>query len=288
MRYTYYPGCSLRGSGKDYEQSLVAVFRALGHELIELQDWNCCGFISYMSIDQAQALLLAARNLGLAEKEGVRDLIAPCTACQVVLKRVDDFRGRYPALMGQVLNALHNWGLDYHGDVRIRHPLDVLCDDIGVDEIKKRVQRDLNGLRVAPYYGCLYDRPYGVTEERFFPTKMEEMLRGLGVQVVDFHLRTKCCGGSLTSTVEDVGLRAVYILLHEAKRLGADMLATTCPLCQFNLDAHQGRVRRRFNEDVRIPVLYFTQVLGLLLGLPENELGLHKRLTTVPREMARV
>lgn len=285
MRYTYYPGCSLRGTGNDYEQSLVAVFRALGHELTELPDWNCCGFISYMSIDQAQALLLAARNLGLAEKEGIETLIAPCTACQVVLKRVDDFRHRYPALMGQVLGALHNWGLDYHGGVRVRHPLDVLYEDIGVDQITRRVQRELRGLRVAPYYGCLYDRPYGVTEERFFPAKMEELFRALGVDVIDFHLRTKCCGGSLTSTVEDVGLRAVYILLHEAKRLGADMLATTCPLCQFNLESTQGRVGSRFGEDVRIRVLYFTQLLGLLLGLPEKELGLHKHVATVPKEM---
>lgn len=278
MSYTYYPGCSLRGTAKPYEESLVAVFEALGHDLKPLGDWNCCGYIAYMSVDQAQALLLAARNLGLAEKEGLQDLITPCTACQVVLGRVDDFRKRYPELTEQVLGTLSDAGLPYNGGVRIRHPLDILVDDIGIETIKERVQRNGEGLRVAPYYGCLYNRPHQITEERFFPTKMEDLFGALGVDVVDFPLKMKCCGGSLTSTVEDVAMRYVYLLLHEAKRQGADMVATVCPLCHFNLEAYQDKVSARYEEDVRIPIVYFSQLLGHLLGLSERKLGLNKLL----------
>jgi heterodisulfide reductase subunit B len=274
VSYTYYPGCSLKGTAKPYEDSLVAVFEALGHELSELPDWNCCGYIAYMSVDQRQALLLAARNLSLAQKEGLHDLLTPCTACYTVLRRVDDFRTRYPELTGQVLGKLDEAGLPYDGDVRIRHPLDVLVDDIGIDAIRERQQRSGEGLKAAMYYGCLYNRPNEITEESFFPTKLEDLFAGLGVTVADYPLKMKCCGGSLTSTVEEVAMRYVYLLLHEAKRSGADVVATVCPLCQFNLEAYQDKVSARFGEDLRIPIVYFSQLLGYLLGLPEKELGL--------------
>jgi heterodisulfide reductase subunit B len=287
VSYTYYPGCSLKGTGKHGAESLTTVFEALGHELNELDDWNCCGATAYMGIDQAQALALAARNLSLAEKEKLRDLVAPCNACYFVLRRVDDYRTRYPDLMNKVLGALRDMDLDYQGNVAVRHPLDVLIDDIGVDEIKKHVGREMNGVRVACYYGCLYSRPYGTPEEWRFPTRMEELFTPLGVEAIDYPLRTRCCGGSLTGTVEDVGRRLVYRLLHEAKRLGADMIVTLCSLCQFNLEAYQGAVGKQFSEDVRMPVLYFTQLLGLLMGLPEKKLGLHRLFVPPPAALTR-
>jgi heterodisulfide reductase subunit B len=287
MSYTYYPGCSLKGTGKHGEESLIAVFEALGHDLNELDDWNCCGATAYMGIDQTQALALAARNLSLAENEKLKDLVTPCNACYFVLRRVDDYRARYPDLMNRVLGVLREMGLDYQGRVRVRHPLDVLFDDIGVEEIKKHVRRELNGVRVACYYGCLYSRPYGTTEEWRFPTKMDDMFTALGVEVVDFTLRTKCCGGSLTGTVEDVGTRLVYLLLHEAKRLRADMLVTLCALCQFNLEAYQKPAGKRFGEDVRMPVLYFTQLLGLLMGISEKKLGLQRLFVPAPQALVR-
>jgi heterodisulfide reductase subunit B len=184
--------------------------------------------------------------------------------------------------MGRVLGALHDMGLDYQGNVGVRHPLDVLHDDIGVEEIKKHVTRDLSGVRVGCYYGCLYSRPYGTPEEWRFPTKMDDLFSGLGVEVVDFPLRTRCCGGSLTASVEDVGQRLVYVLLQEARRVGADMLVTLCALCQFNLEAYQRAAGKRFGEDVRMPVLYFTQLLGLLMGIPEDKLGLQRLLVAPP------
>jgi heterodisulfide reductase subunit B len=282
MSYTYYPGCSLKGTGKHGAESLTAVFEALGHDLHELDDWNCCGATTYMGIGQTEALALAARNLSLAEREELQDLLAPCNACYFVLRRVDDYRARYPDLMRRVLGVLRDMGLDCQGTVRVRHPLDVLFDDIGVKEIKRHVQRELNGVRVACYYGCLYSRPYGTSEEWRFPHKLEDMFKTLGVEVVDFTPRTRCCGGSLTGTVEDVGQRLVYLLLHEAKRLRADMLVTLCALCQFNLEAYQRAAGKHFGEDVRMPVLYYTQLLGLLMDIPEKKLGLQRLLVPPP------
>lgn len=276
MKYTYYPGCSMEGTGRNYGESLIAVFRALGHELEPVPDYNCCGFIAYMSIDQAQALALAARNLSIAEQRGVKDLLTPCTACQVVLNRVDDFRVRYPQLVEKVLGTMREWGLDYRGTVKIKHPLEVLYDDVGVEKMKEMARGKLAGFRVACYYGCLYNRPHGITEERFFPTKMEEIFSGLGMEVADYHLKTKCCGGSLTNTVERVGLDSVFKLLQGAKRLGVDAIATTCPLCQFNLEAYQGRISSMFGEDVHVPVMYFSQVLGIEFGLSGEQLGLQR------------
>ncbi len=288
MSYTYYPGCSLKGTGKHGEESLTAVFKELGHDLTELDDWNCCGATTYMGIDQTQALALAARNLSLAENEELKDLVAPCNACYFVLRRVDDYRARYPDLMNKVLGVLRDMGLDYQGRVRVRHPLDVLCEDIGAEEIKKHVRRELKGVRLACYYGCLYSRPYGTPEEWRFPSTMEELFTALGVETVDYTLRTRCCGGSLTGTVEDVGRRLVFRLLHEAKRNGANMIVTLCSLCQFNLEAYQKTVGKHFGEDVGIPVLYFTQLLGLLMGIPDKKLGLQRLFVPPPAALVGV
>jgi heterodisulfide reductase subunit B len=255
VSYTYYPGCSLKGTGKHGGESLTAVF---------------------------EALALAARNLSLAENDELKDLVAPCNACYFVLRRVDDYRARYPDLMNKVLGVLRDMGLDYQGRVRVRHPLDVLCEDIGEEEIKKHVRRELNGVRIACYYGCLYSRPYGTPEEWRFPSRMEELFTALGVETVDYSLRTRCCGGSLTGTVEDVGRRLVFRLLHEAKRNGANMIVTLCALCQFNLEAYQKAVGKRFGEDVSIPVLYFAQLLGLLMGIPDKKLGLQRLFVPPP------
>jgi heterodisulfide reductase subunit B len=194
MTYTFYPGCFLSGSGKPGGESLSAVFEALGHDLEELEDWNCCGATTYYSIDQTQAMALAARNLCLAEKGNVGDLVAPCSACYFVLRRVDDFRARYPELMGRVLGALHDIGLDYQGKVEVRHPLDVLHDDIGVEEIKKHVKRDLSGVRVGCYYGCLYSRPYGTPSGDSRPRWMTSSAGWGGGRR---HRCGQCCGGSL-------------------------------------------------------------------------------------------
>jgi heterodisulfide reductase subunit B len=157
----------------------------------------------------------------------------------------------------------------------VRHPLDILLNDVGLEAIKQKVRRPLKGLKVAPYYGCQIVRPYATFDDQYNPMSMDRLLQALGATVVRYSLKTKCCGGSLTGTVPEAGVRMVRILVHEAKRLGANCLATVCPLCQFNLDAYHAPVKAEFGA-IMVPTVYFTQLMGLAFGLPEKELGFNR------------
>jgi heterodisulfide reductase subunit B len=271
--YGYFPGCSLKGTGVAYEESLLALFRALHLELAELEDWNCCGATSYMSIDERDAFSLSARNLTMTQKAGHRDLVAPCSACYLALRKTQDYLERYPKIAGG------NGALTSIRAVRVRHPLEVLYADVGVERIKKAIMRHWHGGRVACYYGCQMVRPYSEVDRDCDPVRMDELLGAAGIPTVDYSLKTKCCGGSLTGTTHDVGVRLVYILLKEAARKGAEAIVTVCPLCQYNLDAYQHEIRRSSGERLDMPVLYFTQVLGWALGAEIESLGLARAIS---------
>lgn len=272
MKYSYFPGCSLKGLGRAYEESLLPVMKHLGVELEELQDWNCCGATAYMAVDEAKACVLAARNLSLAEKSG-QQLLAPCAACYLVLNKTKHYFTEYPQMRARIDRALSEVGLAYQGDTPVRHPLDVLINDIGLEAIRMKVSRPLWGLKVAPYYGCQLVRPYATFDDQYNPTSMDRLLEALGATVLRYPLKTKCCGGSLTGTVPEAGIRMVYILQNEAKKRGADCIATVCPLCQFNLDAYHAPVNAEYGP-ISVPTVYFSQLMGLAFGLPEDELGL--------------
>ena len=274
-RYAYYPGCSLSGLGKPYDESLRAVFTHLGLELEEVPDWNCCGATSYMAIHEKKAVALAVRNLALAEPMK-RDVVAPCAACFLVLSKAQHMLADYPALSAKVQRGLREAGLSYHGGVRVRHPLDVLMNDVGQGRLAAAVSHPLRDYAVAPYYGCQVVRPYGTFDDPLRPTSLERLLRLLGAEAIEYPLKTKCCGGSLTGTIEEVGLRLNYLLLKEARERGANVMATLCPLCEFNLESYQGKMRRTFGEDVTLPIVYFTQLMGLAFGIDPKALGLHR------------
>jgi heterodisulfide reductase subunit B len=278
--YQYYPGCSLKGTGRAYEESLLAVFRALDVELNEIEDWNCCGATAYMSVDEGKALRLAARNLALAEQgNGTHDVVVPCSGCYLVLNKTRHVIEEYPEIGRDIKRSLADVGLPYRGTSRLRHPLDVLVNDIGIDAIKERVVRPLAGLSVAPYYGCQIVRPYATFDHQTFPVTMDRLLQALGATVVDYPLKTRCCGGSMTGTIPQVGLRLTYILLSHAQKAGADLMTTVCPLCQFNLDAYQGEIGKAHGP-VRMPVVYITQLVGLALGLAPEALGLGREIVS--------
>jgi heterodisulfide reductase subunit B len=275
MKYSYFPGCSLKGLGRAYEESLLPVMQRLGAEISELDDWNCCGATAYMSVDEEQACVLAARNLAIAEKAGPEDLLTPCSACYLVLNKTKHNIDDFPQIREDVHRALDTAKLAYTGKTNVRHPLDVLFHDVGLEAIRKKVVRPLKGLKVAPYYGCQVVRPYATFDHAWNPTTMDEILAALGAEVVHYPLKTKCCGGSLTGTVPTAGLRMCYILLEEAERRGADVIATICPLCQFNLDAYRDQIKKQWGA-VRVPTVYFTQLMGLAFGMEPRQLGLHR------------
>src|SRR5512144_2131886 len=243
--YAYFPGCSLSGLGRPYDESVRALFSHLGLALEDIPDWNCCGATSYMSIQERQAVALAARNLAIAE-EMHRDVVAPCAACYLVLTKAQHVMAEYPKVNDTVQAALNGAGLEYHGHVKVRHPLDVLVNDVGVDELKTCVKQPLAGYRIAPYYGCQVVRPYGGFDDAVQPTTLERVLRAVGAEVIDYPLKTRCCGGSLMGTQLDVGLCLNYVLLREARARGANVVAMLCPLCQYNLEGYQGQIGKTF------------------------------------------
>jgi len=277
--YAYYPGCSLSGLGKPYDESLRAVFGHLGLGLEEIPDWNCCGATSYMSVSEDKAVALAARNLALAEQMKA-EVVAPCAACYLVLTKAQHMMTDYPVLAAKVHKGLQAAGLTYKGQVTVRHPLDILVNDVGLDAIKARVTKPLTGYRVAPYYGCQIVRPYGAFDDPLRPQTLDRLMAAVGAEVVDYPLKAHCCGGSLMGTMEDIGVRLNFLLLKEAKSRSANVLATVCPLCQYNLEAYQDKMLRTFHESVQLPVAYFTQLLGLAFGLQPKALGLQRNFVT--------
>ncbi len=278
-KYAYYPGCSIRGSARHYEESLLALFKKLGLELQELPDWNCCGATMYVSVDEKISFALSARNLALAEESGL-DLVAPCSACYVVLKKTQDYIQKYPAIRENVNRALTAGDLIYRGKVRVRHPLEVLLNDVGSAKIERQVVQPLNTFKIASYYGCQIVRPYQEFDHPCYPESMDNLFKILGAETVEYAFKTRCCGGSLTGTIEEVGLRLNYILLREAQRKGANCVATICPLCQFNLEAYQSKILKKYPDLKKIPILYFTQIIGLSLGLPLKELGIQRAIVS--------
>lgn len=277
--YSYFPGCSLRGTGRAYEESLLALFRILELPLEELKDWNCCGATSYMSIDEHSAFLLSARNLTLALRSGQHDLLAPCSACYLVLRKTQDYVERYPSVAKELEASLGSAGVRQLAEVKVRHPLEVLFSDVGLERIRSRVVRHWRGGGVACYYGCQLVRPYAEADCSHDPHRMDQLLNAAGVPTVEYSLKTKCCGGTLTGTVHEVGVRLNYILLKEAVRKGAQAMATLCPLCQFNLDAYQVEMRRQTGEQLELPILYFTQLLAWALGADTDQLGLNRSIS---------
>ncbi len=276
--YAYYPGCSIKGTAKHYEESLFKVFNLLGVELKEIEDWNCCGATLYMSMDETQSFSLSARNLALAAEMNL-EMVAPCSACYMILLKTQDYCRRYPEIRDRVQQALTQANLSYPDGISVRHPLDILINEIGPAEIERRVRRPLISFKVAPYYGCLLVRPYSSFDHCFFPETLDRLFALTGATVIDYPLKTRCCGGSLTGTIEEVGLRLNYILLKEAVKRGANIMVTTCPLCQFNLESYQKKIRKKYPDLEPLPVVYFTQLLGLALGIPARELGFQRLFT---------
>lgn len=282
MKYGYYPGCSLEKNAYAYHQSAMAIAGPLGLEFAEVDDWNCCGATEYFSIDAIPAYALVGRNLAIAaQQETNKDLVAPCSACFLNLKKTDHYMGVSPDLADKVNTALAEGGLNYEpGTLNVRHLLDIIVNDVGLETIQEKVTKPLYDLRVAPYYGCLIARPgkMGSYDDPEYPTSLDNLMKTLGADVIDYPLKAHCCGGHMTQISEPVALEMIRRLLHNAADYAADMIVTLCPMCQLNLDAFQESVNRHFGTHYRIPVLYFTQMMGLAFGMAPSELGFGKEL----------
>ncbi len=278
MKYSYYPGCSLEGTAKEYDVSVRAVMDALGAELVELKDWTCCGASAAEAVSSLLSLSLPAVNLAIAETmDGSKDLLVPCSACYLNLKRVEEKTGADPDLRNLLNRILEAKSLKVQGKVRVRHLLEVLVRDIGPEPIRRRLKRSLNGFSIAPYYGCQCLRPYVVFDDPEVPRSMAPLIKATGAEVYPWHMGGKCCGASNMNTKTEVAVQLVADILKGARN--ADAIVTVCPMCQMNLEGYQKLASKAGGRDLSKPVLYLPQLIGLALGIPEDMLGIGMNLS---------
>jgi heterodisulfide reductase subunit B2 len=284
-KYAYFPGCSLEKMARSYHESAQAAMHALDVELEEIEDWNCCGATTYFNIDELLADTLCARNLAIAEQLKL-DVVAPCSGCFKNLYSARKHLTHDHDLAEHVNEALAEDDLKFAGTSEVRHLLEVMVKDVGLEEIKKRVQRPLTGLKVATYYGCQILRPRKDHEDVESPHFFEDLMTAIGAEPVNFLLKLRCCSAALLITNREAALSMVKNLLENAVQSGASIITTACPLCQVNLECYQKQVNSDFGTDFNVPVLYFTQLVGLALGVPRGKLGIGSELVSVAPALA--
>ena len=271
MRIPYFPGCTLSTKAQGCDVATRASTKALGFEFAELSEWNCCGATFPLATDNELALVGPTRILIAAQEKGVQ-LVTLCSICYNVLKRTARFLRENEEKRERINLFIEE---EYTGQVRVLHLLEVLRDELGFGALRERVVQRLEGLKVAPYYGCLLLRPeseiglYDADE----PTILHDLLGSLGCEVVDFPHKTECCGSYLTVSAADAAEELAYAILDSAAREGAELVVTSCPLCQFNLDYRQNEMGIKHAGFTPLPVLYFTQLLGIALGLDSADYG---------------
>lgn len=275
MRYSYYPGCSLHSTGLEYQFSIQAVCQHLGVELVELPHWNCCGASSAHALDRILALALPARALALAQTAGEKDdqkkrLVAPCAACFNRIKSAD-YVLREDSATRQEIESLV--GFHFTGEVSVRPLLAVLYEDYGLERLSAQVRQPLTGLQVVSYYGCLLVRPPEIAQfdDPYDPKVMPALLGAVGAKVLPWSYATDCCGGSLSLSRVNIVENLVGRLVERAREAGAQAIVTTCPMCQVNLEMRQ-------TAKPKLPIFYFTELIGLALGLAEAKRWWKKHL----------
>jgi heterodisulfide reductase subunit B len=262
--------------------STRAVARILGIELEEIPDWVCCGATSGHMTNEMLGVALPAVSLLNARSIGA-PVVTACAECFNRLKVANYETRNKPGMKDELERIV---GKRYEGDVEVKHILEVVVKEIGLDAVKEKVVNDLKGLRVASYYGCLLVRPPDVMEfdDPEEPTMMDMIVEAIGGVAVGWPHKVDCCGASLTISRTDIVYKMSGRILHGAKTAGAEMIIVACPVCQPNLDLRQAAIEKISGEELHIPVLYFTQLLGLALGASVRELGLSK-LKTDPRPL---
>jgi len=272
-KYAFFPGCSLEKVAWSYNDSSIETAKKLGIEMQELEDWNCCGATTYSHVDQLLSYTLAARNLAQAEKEGL-DLVAPCSACYKNAYFTNQYLKEDADLSEHINFALEEDDLQFNGNIDVHHIIDVFANEVGVEEIKEKITKPLEGLKVAAYYGCQIVRPRKGSEDLEDPQFFEDIVKAMGAEAVDYPDRLRCCSASLIMTSRRAALDMVKKLLQSAVDSGADVIATACPLCQVNLECYQLQVNEEFGTSFKMPVMYFTQLLGYAMGIPKKKLGI--------------
>lgn len=293
MKYLFYPGCSMQRSAKPYLDSLKLVEKTLGIESVEVEDWNCCGATEYSSVNRTASHAVVGRNLALAQDQvnGNQELVAACSACYVNLSKTDHFMREDAEFRELVNDALGAGGMEYEpGSVKIRHSLDIIVNSVGYDAVKEKVTKPLAGLRVGAYYGCMIVRPD--VNKRFSnpedPYELEDLLESLGAEVVEFKMKTQCCSGHMTQISGEIAYEMIKQIVKPAVDADIDVLVTLCPMCQLNIDAYQNEMNNFFGTKYEMPILYFSQLMGLAFGYKPKELGIGKEFINTSKALAKI
>jgi len=265
MKMLYFPGCTLSTKARGFDVSVRDSARSLGLELVEMAQWNCCGATFPLSTDNLLDLVGPARVLISARQEGERLAVA-CTTCYNVLRRTNHVL-RNDEEKRERINFFVE--ADYQGDLEVLDVLQILRDEVGFERIAARAKRPLNGLKIAAYYGCMVLRPPAEVayDDPENPHALDDLMRALGAEAVSYPHKGECCGAYLIVRSPEVTAEMAYRVLSSARQAGAELVVTNCPLCQFNLDRQQAMMRRHHAGFEPIPTLYFTQLLGIALGL---------------------
>ncbi len=267
MDLSYYPGCTLKTKALNFEDSAMAALAALGVNLVELPRWNCCGTVYSMAEDDLAHHIAPVRNLVRVAEQGSGKVVTLCSFCYNTLKRADLLMKNSPEKR-DTINTFMDDEIDYNGDVEVVHLLEVLRDDLGWEEIARKVETPLEGLMVVPYYGCTLTRPQEVAIDSVEdPTVLQELMSVLGATDLDFPLATECCGSfEIVSEPDSVTERA-YSILGMALRKGAEAIVVSCPLCAHNLGQQQPKIAKKYSDFPGMPVIYFTQLLAMAVGV---------------------
>ena len=278
MKYGYFPGCSAESTARDMHESTLAVAEALGIVLIEPKGWTCCGATAGHQTDRFLSVALPAASLAKVKDKGL-DMVVSCAACYNRMEVANHEIQKSEQMRKDIGEAL---GRDYDGSVNVKHFMEVLLEDVGIEKIKKSIKHSLNGLKIACYYGCLLVRPNEVTklDDPENPTFLDKLVTSLGAESLDWPHKVECCGGGLSMSRTDIVVSLTDSILEMARASGAQCIAVACPMCQINLDLRQLDIKKQMGKSYDMPIVYITQLLGLCLGIPPEKLGFNKLMVS--------
>ena len=289
-KVAYYPGCALEGSGGPYDKSTRVLVDKLGLKMENLEDYSCCGAMEVKNVHPMLQTYMSARNLAIAsEQMGFDTVMAPCNGCYHNLKKTEYELATSEEHLKTVQDLAKKADDPvYKGDVRTVHLLEWLMEELGPEGIKAKMSKSLKGLKIANYYGCMYTRPRQIfpekdqgpgSESSYKPHFMDDLLAAAGAENVDFPLKTACCGGAHTLSDSDTSTQLVLNILQAAEESGAEVIATECPTCHSGLEMHQVRAEKEFGITTNVKIVYFTQLLGLAMGMSPRKMGIHENIS---------
>jgi len=273
MKLLYYPGCTLKTSAKNLEETAIEIAKVFGHDIVEMKDWTCCGVVSSLTDDDLMHHLAPLRNLIHVEDEGEKRVVTLCDMCCNTLKQTNLRVKEKPDDL-KTLNLFMDRENDYKGSVEVLHFLEFLRDEIGFNVIKKKVKKPLKGLKIMPYYGCMLLRPREVAiDDAEEPTIFQDLLTALGATVIDNPFKIECCGSYNTVEQKEIVSKRAYRITNFAIERGADAIILSCPLCRYNLDVRGKEAEKIFERYKQIPVFYYTQLIAVAIGIDPKFCG---------------